>query len=160
THTFSTRFWEADFQSLRVVSLESFTEKGIETEVKRSNTLQAVVDELSGIAPRAAMAPVAGSAGIGHGKRVLRVTKEDLTLLRAAGLAGPNEKALERQDAAERSPVLGLNPEAAVAAATELRSMHGKVVERALNGLFSTAMRATAEEQDRLRGAFALVLTA
>jgi hypothetical protein len=161
THTFSTRFWEADFQTLSVVSVESFSEKGAEADPKKaSNTLQAVVDELSGIAPKTAMAPVAGTAGVGRGTKLVRVAKEDLTALRAMGISEMTEKDLERHDAAERAPVAGMTPAEAAAVIAELKKMGAHAVERALDAVFVTALRATVEEQERLRTAFGLVLGA
>lgn len=161
THTFSTRFWEADFQTLNVVSVESFTEKGGENDPKKAqNTVQAIVDELSGIAPKTPLAPVAGTAGFGRGKKLVRVAKEDLTALRAMGISEMTEKDLERHDAAERAPIPGIKPDQMGAVSMELKAVHAKAVERALDAVFAVGLKATADEQDRLRAAFQLVCSA
>jgi hypothetical protein len=161
THTFTTRFWEANFPHLHVLSVESFSERSGAGEGSQVATaMQAVVDELSGVAPKTRLAPLAGSSGFAGGRKLVRVTKEDLAILRTQGITEMTEKELERYDTNERAPIPGLKPGELTAIAGEVRAEHAKAIERALDAVFATGLNATTDEQQKLRSAFALVLSA
>jgi hypothetical protein len=161
THTFTTRFWEANFPHLHVLSVESFSERSSTGEGNQpASALQAVVDELSGVAPKTRLAPLAGSSGFAGGRKLVRVTKEDLALLRSQGVSEMTEKELERYDSNERARIPGLKAGELATIAGEVRAEHAKAIERALDAVFATGLNATTDEQQKLRSAFALVLSA
>lgn len=164
THTFCTRFWEADLATVHVLAVETFSE-GVTPEGKQKSELQVVVDTLSaggyGSVGDTASA-IAGSAGpvSGSATRVSHISHADLERLRANGLPELTEQDLARFDAAERAAVEGLSAQELSTLAADLAARSAAQIERATDALFQAGVRATPDELERLRGAFALVLGA
>ncbi|MEW5742975.1 MAG: HEAT repeat domain-containing protein [Myxococcota bacterium] len=163
THTFCTRFWEADLQTVHVLAVETFSE-GATSEGKQKSELQVVVDTLSsgGGGYGGSTSSIAGTSGIYSGSvsRVSRITRNDLEQLRAQGMPDLTDQDLARFDATERARVESLSPAELTKLAEDLAARTAQQIERATDALFQSGIRASPEELLNLRRAFSLVLSA
>jgi hypothetical protein len=163
THTFCTRFWEADLDTIHVNAVETFSEGMSTAEGKQKTELQTVVDNLTtGGGYSGSTSTLTGSSGIyvGSTSRVSHITRADLELLRANGIPELTEADLARFDAAERAAVEGLSGGELSQMAEDLAQANTLQIERATDALFQSGVRASPEELISLRRAFALVLGA
>lgn len=163
THTFCTRFWEADLATVHMMAIETFSE-GSSGEGKQKSELQVVVDTLTagGYGYSGSASSIAGTSGIytGSTSRVSRITRGDLELLRANGIPELSDQDLSRFDATERAQVEGLSQAELAKLADDLAVRSTQQIERATDALFQSGIRASPEELTSLRRAFALVLGA
>ncbi|GMU58984.1 MAG: hypothetical protein AMXMBFR34_07470 [Myxococcaceae bacterium] len=164
THTFCTRFWEADLQTVHVLAVETFSE-GTTGEGKQKSELQVVVDTLAsgGVGAWAgSTSSVAGASGVytGSVSRVSRITRSDLEQLRAQGIPELSEQDLARFEASERAPVQSLSPDELTRLAHDLAARATQQIERATDALFNSGVRASPEELLALKRAFSMVLGA
>ncbi len=170
THTFSTRVWEEDFDTIVITTVDSFSEGGISPEAKRAaERYKGVVSQLTGEAPMdagggalEASGAAAGAAGGGKAKprRMARLTKEDLRALKVRGVPDLSEHELQRMTQSEPSATMGLQPDQLESLSKELHGQHAHQVERAFDAFFNVGLLGTAPEQDRLRTAVELLLQA
>jgi hypothetical protein len=157
THTFSTRVWEASFDNIAIVSLDTFGDgaKGPDGRTGKER-LQLAMDALGGKAD-----PLeADSDSKQRLRRMPHVTAEDLRQLKARGIPQLSEADLQRMAGGERVKPPGLAAEELIALSMELLSQHEKVVERVFDALFLVSTDSTAAEQDALSNALAIVLLA
>lgn len=163
THTFCTRFWEADLATVHMMAIETFSEGG-SADGKQKSELQVVVDTLSagGSGYSGSASSVAGTSGLytGSTSRVSRISRTDLELLRANGIPELSDQDLSRFDSTERARVEGLRPDELARLAEDLAVRSTQQIERAADALFQSGIRASPEELGSLRRAFALVLGA
>lgn len=164
THTFCTRFWEADLATVHMMAIETFSEGGT-SEGKQKSELQVVVDTLSAGgygASSGAVSSIAGTAGVQAGtmSRVSRISRTDLEALRANGIPELSDQDLARFDSSERAKVEGLTPDELTKLAAELAQRGAQQIERATDALFQAGVRASPGELSSLRRAFAVVLGA
>lgn len=169
THTFSTRVWEEDFDTIVIVAVDSFSEGGISPEAKRAaDKYKGTVAQLTGETPMDAgggplpVGGAQGAAGGGAGKtrRIARLTKEDLRALKSRGVPDLSEQELQRMVQSEPGGSMGVPPEQLEALSKELHGQHAHQVERAFDAFFNVGLLGTAPEQDRLRTAVELLLQA
>lgn len=170
THTFSTRVWEEDLDTITITTVDSFSEGGISQEAKRAaERYKGVVSQLTGEVPMdasgAALDPGGPAGGAGSGgkakpRRMARLTKEDLRALKARGVPDLSEHELQRMTQTEPSATMGLPPDQLEALGKELHGQHAHQVERAFDTFFNVGLLGTAPEQDRLRTAVELLLQA
>jgi len=162
THTFCTRFWEANLQTVHVQAVETFSEGVSPGENKQKSELQVVVETFVGGGYGGSPSAVSGASGIyvGSTSRVSHITRADLELLRANGIPELTEADLVRFDAAERAAVEGLSASELSQMAEDLAQANTFQIERATEALFQSGVRASPDELLSLRRAFALVLSA
>lgn len=158
-HTISTRLWEADFPHLRFIAAETFSEgdgTGDESKESRSrekDQLQALISEISG-------EKLAGGAqGTTARPKLMRVSREDLQLLKAGALADITAADLERQDVSRRPPMSGVAPAEAAAFVAELER-DGSAADRTIQGIATMALGARADDRPRLLGVVSQVFVA
>lgn len=162
THTFCTKFWEADLPSIGVVAVETFSEHGVSDGQTRTE-LQEVVEGFSNVGLPGVTAPseTSGAASYrGSVSRIARISRDDLDQLRAQGIPEMSQEDLARYDQAERAAVAALSPDELQRLATELAAVTSQQIERATEAMFQSGVRASPEELASLRHAFALVVTA
>lgn len=146
THSLTTRFWEADFHHLRLVSVETFAEGSGEEESeqdslrKHEDSVQALMAEIGG--DRLA----GGSSGQAARPKLLRVTREDLELLQMDAVAELTAGDLSFQDSARQAPASGLDEQERFELFADVLTAAGNSVERSLLSLSSVALLATPDE--------------
>lgn len=160
-HTFSTRFWEGNFQFVRTLALETFVEGTGGEEgagASQEDALKAVMSELSSERLAGGSTAAAGVA------KLTQVTKEDLQLLKMDALADLSSEDLATQDLAKRSPVSGLADADAAGLREELLNARQLVVSRAIRAVTFASLAAQPDELsslvELLRSIFAALLKA
>ncbi len=151
-HNFLTRLWEAGFQHVNAVSIETFAE-GEDDDKKQDRDKQQ--DQLKALMNELVSDKLAGEAPDGaKGPRMLRLTKEDLVVLRTEGVVELTAEDLARNDAAAAAqPLPGLLAEDAQALAAELSEADEVRLERGLHALAWASLSTSAAETEQLQEA-------
>jgi hypothetical protein len=148
SHTLATRFWEADFRSIRMVMLETFAE-GSEVESrgdakKKQDEVKALIEQIS--SERLA----GGSAGELARPKVLRLSPEDLAILRMRAVNEITSEELERQDKSTRALVSGPSDEELGRLIGEVTSPEG-VEDRVIRALTLSASQVSHAQRESVR---------
>lgn len=145
--TFTTRCWEASFNSIRVVSVDSFVEHlSADAERELHGLLQAIDEERS-------MGPTLPKAAAGRP----RLGPSDLLRLRMNGLAEIESSDLDPGPAAQPINLAILTGEEARAMAAEVDSERAKQSLPAITALAFAGLEATAVQRAEIEGAIEAV---
>jgi hypothetical protein len=139
--SFVTKFWESEFEHIRVATVETFSE-GEEAEEgdRTENQLNAMMSKLSS-------EKLAGGSNTDAAEvQLLTVTKDDLAVLDVAGVRQLTAEDLARQDSAERARLATLNEEEAYGLNMEMGKASEKVFERAFYDLLRIFSASDEEE--------------
>jgi HEAT repeat protein len=142
-HSFVTRVWEEDLQTIRIDAMESFAE-GVEDaeeqkkEEKRQRDVVAMVEEISA-------SSLAGNRE--DMSRSVSVSMTDVAALQMDTVVGITAETLETQDVAKRPPMTLLSAEDSTALASEMMNARRDVPARAFVALWGVLQVASEEER-------------